>query len=356
MMAIADAPCRMAEPSGVLAFSGSEMKTPSLSPFRSLALLLLFMAGLMLALPAWAADEDFARWLGGVRQEALGAGINVATIDRAFDGLEPIARVIELDRKQPETTVTFEDYLSRVVDAKRRQAAREHFAENRALLAEIGRRYGVQPRFIVALWGIETNFGRVTGNFPVIAALATLAYDGRRSAFFRKELINALRIVDLDHIDPKEMVGSWAGAMGQSQFMPSSFLRYAVSYRGDGKRDIWHRREDVFASIANYLSQSGWRADETWGRPVRLPPGFDPALVGPGVKKSLAAWAKLGVRRSDGGKLPARPVEASVLQPGGSDGPAVLVYDNYRVLLKWNSSNYFASAVGLLADSIEEPK
>jgi len=144
--------------------------------------------------------------------------------------------------------------------------------------------------------------------------------------------------------------------MGQSQFMHSTFLRYAVSYRGDGKRDIWHRREDVFASIANYLSQSGWRAEETWGRPVRLRPGFDPALVGPGIKKSLAAWAKLGVRRSDGGNLPARPIEASILRPGGSEGPAVLVYDNYRVLLKWNSSNYFASAVGLLADSLEERK
>jgi len=327
-----------------------------LSPIRSLAVLLLLMASLLLAKPTWAADGDFERWLGGVRQEALAAGINPATIDRAFDGLEPIERVIELDRKQPETTVTFEHYLSRVVDAKRRQAARQHFAENRVLLTEIGRRYGVQPRFIVALWGIETNFGRVTGNFPVIAALATLAYDGRRSAFFRQELINALRIVDLDHVDPKQMLGSWAGAMGQSQFMPSSFLRYAVSYRGDGKRDIWHRREDVFASIANYLSQSGWRVDESWGRPVRLPPRFDPALVGPNIKKSVAAWAKLGVRRSDGGKLPAGPIEASVLQPGGSGGPAVLVYDNYRVLLKWNSSNYFASAVGLLADSMDGHK
>jgi membrane-bound lytic murein transglycosylase B len=356
MMIIADAPCRMAEQSGVPAFSGIETKRPSLSPIRSLAILFVLVAGLLLPTPSWASDEDFTRWLGGVRQEALAAGINPATIDRAFDGLEPIERVIELDRKQPETTVTFEYYLSRVVDAKRRRAAREHFAENRKLLTEIGRRYGVQPRFIVALWGIETNFGRVTGNFPVIAALATLAYDGRRSAFFRKELINALRIVDLDHVDPKEMLGSWAGAMGQSQFMPSSFLQYAVSYRGDGKRDIWHRREDVFASIANYLSQSGWRADESWGRPVRLPPAFDPALVGPGVRKSVSAWAKLGVRRGDGGKLPAQPIEASVLQPGGSGGPAVLVYDNYRVLLKWNSSNYFASAVGLLADSIEGHK
>jgi membrane-bound lytic murein transglycosylase B len=323
-------------------------------PYRSRFVLLLIVAmGLLSGHPATAAESDFADWLVGLRQDALAAGIRPATLDRALDGLQPIPRVIELDRKQPEGTITFEDYLSRVVDAKRREAAHERLGENRALLSEIGRRYGVQPRFIVALWGIETNFGRVTGNFPVIAALATLAYDGRRSAFFRKELLNALKIVDQDQVDPKDMIGSWAGAMGQSQFMPSSFLLYAVSYHGDGKRDIWHRREDVFASIANYLAQSGWHGDETWGRPVRLPPHFDPALVGLGVKKPLAQWAKLGIRRSDGGKLPARNVKASVMQPGGADGPALLVYDNYRVLLKWNTSSYFASAVGFLADSME---
>ena len=177
---------------------------------------------------------------------------------------------------------------------ERLKAAREHLQGNRALLAEVGRRYGVQPRFIVALWGIETGFGKVTGNFPVIAALATLAYDGRRSTFFRGELIAALRIVDEGKIDPQEMLGSWAGAMGQSQFMPSSYLRFAVSYRGDGHGDIWHSSEDVFASIANYLHQSGWHGDETWGREVRLPAKFDPALIGLGVKKSLAEWRKLG--------------------------------------------------------------
>ncbi len=316
-----------------------------------------FLPALVLAslLPidwARAADVDFATWLVGVKQEAVAAGIRQTTVDTALADIEPIPRVIELDRKQPETTITFEDYLRRVVNPKRQEAARQHLAENRALLSEIGRRYGVQPRFIVALWGIETNFGQSAGRFPVIATLATLAYDGRRSAFFRHELINALKIVDQDHIDPKEMLGSWAGAMGQSQFMPSSFLNFAVSYRGDGRRDIWHRREDVFASIANYLAQNGWRGDQTWGRLVRVPAGFDPALIGPSVKKPLSAWRKLGVRRSDGGPLPARNLEASLLRPG-DDEPAVLIYDNFRVLMKWNSSSYFASAVGLLADSME---
>jgi len=320
---------------------------------RRFAFALLLLAGLGAALPARAAEEDFAVWLAGLRQDALAQGIRPATLDRALTGLEPLPRVIELDRQQPETTVSYADYLRRVVSPERCQAARDRLAENRALLAAVGKRYGVQPRFIVALWGIETAFGQVIGKFPVIASLATLAYDGRRSAFFRKELINALRIIDQDDVDPKEMVGSWAGAMGQSQFMPSSFLLYAVSYSGDGRRDIWHRREDVFASIANYLAQLGWHGDETWGRLVRVPGGLDPALIGPGVRRSLAQWRKLGLRRADGGPLPARPIEASLLQPGGADGPAVLVYDNYRALMKWNSSNYFATAVGLLADSME---
>lgn len=320
---------------------------------RRLLFSLFLLAGLSSLAPARAA-EDFATWLQGLRQDALAQGIRPATLDRALDGIEPLPRVIELDRQQPETTITYQDYLSHVVSPERQAMARQKLAENRAVLTAIGRRYGVQPRFIVALWGIETTFGQITGRFPVVAALATLAYDGRRSSFFRKELIDALWIVDRDHVDPKEMLGSWAGAMGQSQFMPSSYLLYAVSYSGDGRRDIWHRREDVFASIANYLAQSGWRGDETWGRVVRLPPGFDPALLGSGVKKPLRQWAELGVRRADGGALPKSTLEASLLRPGGDEGPAFLVYGNYRVLLKWNSSNYFASAVGFLADSMEQ--
>ncbi|MGO8917593.1 MAG: lytic transglycosylase domain-containing protein [Stellaceae bacterium] len=319
---------------------------------RRFVLALLLLAGLGKAPPAPAAEEDFAGWLAGLRQDALAQGIRPATLDRALAGLEPLPRVIELDRQQPESVVSYADYLRRVVSPERIQAARQHLAQNRALLDEVARRYGVQPRFIVALWGIETTFGEASGKFPVIASLATLAYDGRRGAFFRKELINALRIVEQDNVDPKEMLGSWAGAMGQSQFMPSSFLLYAVSYSGDGRRDIWHRRADVFASIANYLAQLGWRQDESWGRVVTLPARLDPALIGPGIKKPLTEWRKLGLRRADGGKLPEAPIEASLLQPGAPDGPAVLVYDNYRVLMKWNSSNYFATAVGLLADGM----
>lgn len=301
-----------------------------------------------------AGEEDFASWLAGLRRDALAQGIGGATLDRAFAGVAPIARVLELDRRQPETTLTFDEYIARVVTPQRRETGRERLDENRALLTEVARRYNVQPRFIVALWGIETDFGRLIGSYPVIAALATLAYDGRRAAFFRRELMNALVILDRTHIDPSAMLGSWAGAMGQSQFMPSSFLRYAVSYRGDGAPDIWRRRDDVFASIANYLAQSGWRGDENWGRRVSLPARFDDALAGLETRRRLPEWAAVGVRRVDGGALPnAAKLEASLLLPGGSGGPAILVYNNFRTLLLWNNSKYFATAVGYLADSLE---
>jgi membrane-bound lytic murein transglycosylase B len=304
---------------------------------------------------AAAGQVDFDTWLRQFRRDAIAEGIRPATLDAALSGVAPIPRVIELDRRQPETTLTFEEYLDRVVSEQRRAAARQRFEENRTLLEEVGRRFGVQPRFIVALWGIETDFGRLSGTYPVIAALATLAYDGRRSSFFRHELINALKIVDRYGIDPRRMMGSWAGAMGQSQFMPSSFLNFAVSYRGDAPPDIWTKREDVFASIANYLARSGWHGEETWGREVKIPGGFDTGLVGLAQRRTLAQWTAAGVRRMDGGTLPDRGLTASLVQPGGASGPTFLVYDNYRVILKWNNSSYFATAVGFLADSIEAP-
>ena len=305
---------------------------------------------------AWAVagSHDWNAFIQGVRQEAVHSGIKGVTLDRSLAGLQPIPRVLELDRKQPERTITFEEYLQRVVTQGRIETARRKLGENRPLLDEIGRRFGVQPRFIVALWGIETDFGRVTGSFSVIAALATLAYDGRRSAFFRKELMNALRIVDEGHIRPEAMLGSWAGAMGQNQFMPSSFLSYAVDWDGDGRRDIWSSRADVFASIANYLSTVGWHGDQSWGREVRLPHNLDQAQVGLQVRHPLDFWQRSGLRRADGGELPVvRGMEASLVLPGGVEGPAFLVYDNFRTIMKWNNSTYFASAVGYLADGVE---
>ncbi len=327
--------------------------SPSLSRRFLISLPALALGGGLPA-PAFAApSQDFAAWLDGVRREAIGSGLKQASVDGALKGVQPIPKVLELDRKQPERTLTFEEYIARSISQARKEAARQRLVENRVVLDEVSRRYKVQPRFIVALWGLETDFGRFMGGFSVIAALATLAYDGRRAEFFRRELINALKIVDRDRIDPKQMLGSWAGAMGQTQFMPSSYLSYAVSYSGDGKRDIWNRREDALASIANYLSHLGWHGDETWGRDVRVPPGLDPSLVGQPQKRPLSEWRRLGVRRLDGGELPAGDLSAALLQPSGPQGPSLLAYDNFRAIMKWNNSTYFAASVGYLADAME---
>lgn len=320
---------------------------------RFLALVIL----VLLARPAAAADPgDFKTWLQGMRQDAMAQGITAATFDRAMAGVQPIPQIIELDQAQPETVLTFAQYLERVVPQARRDTARARYADNKQLLDEIGQRYGVQPGYIVALWGMESDFGRGIGHYRTVAALATLAYDGRRAAFFRRELINALLIIQNDHIDPAAMLGSWAGAMGQSQFMPSSFLAFAVSYRGTGAPDIWNRSEDVFASIANYLASSGWHRDQAWGEPVSVPSGFNSSQIGLGQKKLVVDWARLGVRKADGGALPDAPPgsqrNAALIQPGGSDGPSFLVYDNFSVLMRWNSSSYFGVAVGYLADSV----
>ncbi len=301
---------------------------------------------------AYAAERSFAEWLAELRAEALAKGIRAETLDRALDGLQPIDRVIALDRRQPEVTQTFEEYMAHRVTPSLVAEGKAALRKHRALLAAVRDRYGVQPRFIVALWGLETRYGKYGGSFPVIAALATLAYDARRPAYFRKELLQALKILDEGHIAPEAMRGSWAGAMGQNQFMPSSYLRFAVDFDGDGRRDIWTTLADVFASAANYLARSGWRGDQTWGRAVRLPEGFDDAFIGHQVRKRLSAWQRLGVRRADGSDLPKRDLLASVIRPGGAGGPAYVVYNNYRVILKWNRSDYFGLSVGRLADLI----
>jgi membrane-bound lytic murein transglycosylase B len=302
-----------------------------------------------------AQEEDFATWLETLRAEALRQGIRQQTLDAALQGVQPLPRVIELDRTQPETVLTYAQYIQRVLPAQRMQKGQQLLQQHHPLLRKIGAAYGVPPHLIVALWGIESDYGQRTGGFQVLPALVTLAYDGRRSAFFRQELLHALHIVDAGHVAPDAMLGSWAGAMGQNQFMPSSFVRYAVDHNGDGRRDIWTTLADVFASTAHYLQQAGWRAGETWGRRVVSPSTLAAELVGLEVRKSLAAWQELGVRRENGGDLPTVPLHASLVLPGGSEGPAFLVYENFRILLKWNRSTYFALAVGQLADHLRDP-
>ncbi|MDO8606301.1 MAG: lytic murein transglycosylase [Phaeospirillum sp.] len=297
-------------------------------------------------------NDGFTAFLATVRAEALEKGIRPETLDTALVGVQHIDRVIELDRKQPEFTLGFNEYLDRIVTPGRVEEGRRKLAENRAVLTEIEKRYGVQPRFVVALWGIETGFGKNTGGMSVVSSLATLAYDGRRSKYFRTELMNALTILDQGHIAAPAMIGSWAGAMGQCQFMPSTFLKFAVDWDGDGKRNIWNNRSDALASAANYLSSEGWAGDQTWGRPVTLPKGFDSKLLGLETRKTMREWSALGLKGADGKPLPSRDIQASVVFAVVGKGPAFLVYDNFRTIMKWNRSTFFALAAGHLADRI----
>lgn len=312
------------------------------------------LGGIAASLPLAArAEGDFAAWLADFRKEAAGQGISARTLDSALGGLTPLQRVLDLDRHQPEGTITFAQYIAKVVNTTRVNNGRRHYEENRALLERVGAHYNVQPRFIVALWGVETDFGASTGSFSVIQSLATLAWGSSRPDLFRSELIAALKIVDQRGMRPEELRGSWAGAMGQTQFMPSSYLRYAVDYGKSGRADIWNDRADVFASIANYLSHEGWDGAFTWGREVKLPQPFDGTLLGGKVLKRVDDWQTLGVRRSDGGNLPRAALEAGLVQPGGGEGPTLMTYGNFRVIMKWNRSTYFATSVSYLADRFE---
>jgi len=319
---------------------------------------LMIVAGFALALSGAAAPgaersaDALGTWLAGLREEARSRDISTETLDAALGQVELLDRVIELDRNQPEFTLTFDQYRDRIITDKRVRTGRDKLWEHRALLAELRSEYGVQPRIIVALWGIESNFGARTGSFSVIDALATLAFDGRRSKFFRGELLDALSILDEGHIGRDRMRGSWSGAMGQPQFIPSSFRRFAVDHDGDSRRDIWGSVPDALASAANYLAKNGWRGDRIWGREVRLPDSFDPALEGRKVRRSLSEWQALGVRRADGTDLPQAAMDGSIVRLSSAGGPAYLVYDNFGTLLKWNRSDYFATTVGLLSDRI----
>lgn len=307
------------------------------------------------ASPAFAANADFRAWLSELRREAAQKGVSQETIARALpDTLVPIPRILELDRKQPEGTTSFDSYLGKAVNPDRVQKGRAKMAHFRKTLQRVEEAYGVDKQFIVALWGIETSYGTNTGGFDVVNALATLAYDGRRSDYFRDELFKALRILDEKHISHSKMKGSWAGAMGQSQFMPSSFLKFAVDFNKDGKRDIWETEADVFASAANYLAESGWKKGAVWGRKVKIPHSLDRALLGVNNTQTLQQWQDKGIRLEDGKPVPFQgEYMASIVQPSGPGTTAFLVYENYRTLLKWNKSSYFASAVSTLADRLK---
>lgn len=322
---------------------------------------LLFISVLVLTVfvsPGYAQnpDTDYKAWLENFKKQALKEKISPETLSKALADMQPLPKVLELDARQPESTLTFDTYLARTVTPVRIKKGRELMKEHRTLLKKISKKYSVPAPYIVALWGMETDFGRDTGGFSVPNALLTLAYNGRRSEYFRGELLHALHVIDEGHIEAKNMTGSWAGAMGQNQFMPSTFRHFAVDFNEDGRRDIWTTLPDVFASTANYLASSGWRKNQTWGREVRLPPGFDKTLVGLKLRKNLSTWRHLGVVRVNGKPLPRADFLGSVVIPGQDGTRAFLVYNNFHTLLQWNRSSYFATAVGTLAEALESPK
>jgi membrane-bound lytic murein transglycosylase B len=318
-------------------------------PTRRLALAAL-LGGLPAA--AGAATQTFAAFLDGVRAEARRQGVSQATLNRALANLSPNQRVLELDRRQPEFTQTWAQYRDARLSQQRIDAGRRAFADNRATLEAVQARFRVPARVVVAIWGLETNYGGFTGNFSVIESLATLAWDGRRSAYFRAELIAALKILDAGHVAPERMRGSWAGAMGHPQFMPTNFDRLAVDMDGDGRRNIWDSKPDALGSIANYLARSGWREDELWGREVVLPAGFNPDDARRDNTRPLRDWVRAGVRRPDGTDLPALDLQTAILLPDGAGGQAFAVYPNFNVIRRYNPSNFYALAVGMLSDRV----
>lgn len=318
-------------------------------PLRQLLCALACIPGL--AAPA---DEapDFSAWLAQFEQDALAQGISRATLDAALANVQLLPEVIELDQRQPEFIQTFRSYLDKRLSPWRIDRGQALLLEHRTLLDEVQARHGVPANVLVAFWGLETNYGGYLGDFPIPAALATLAFDPRRGAFFRRELLQSLRIIEAGHVAAADMKGSWAGAMGQVQFMPSTYLRYAVDGDGDGHKNLWTSLPDALHSAAYFLRELGWQPGELWGREVRLPADFDWESAHPKVKKPVNAWARLGVSQADGAPLPKSDLAGAIVLPQGHAGPAFLVYRNFDVIMGWNRSLSYALAVGLLSDRL----
>lgn len=304
------------------------------------------------ATPAPTRNQDaFLPYIEGVKAEAAKAGIRPATLQAAFRGIgQPNARVIELDRRQPEFTLTWEQYRAKVISDARIARGREFYARHRALVGEVCAKYRMHPGPIMGIWGLESHYGQFTGGFNVIEALTTLAWEGRRATFFRTQLMSALRILDAGDIPADRMLGSYAGAMGQCQFMPDSFLRFAVDHDGNGRRDLWNDTGDIVASIANYLSKSGWTPPLGWGQSVTLPAGFDPSLAGRDNRRTVAEWARLGIRPR--GQVPA-DAQAAVILPDGAGGQSFLAFQpNFQAIRRYNPSDFYALAVGIIGDGV----
>jgi len=298
------------------------------------------------------ANLGFGRWIEGFRARAVARGISPETLDAAFRGVEYNTGVIEKDRNQSEFTKAIWDYLDSAVSDIRVANGRAALDAHRDLLDRIEVEFGVEKEVVVAIWGLESSYGANRGNTPLIEALATLAYDGRRGDFFEGQLLAALEIIEAGDVAPVRMTGSWAGAMGHTQFIPTSYLSFAVDFTGDGRRDIWSDDPaDALASTAAYLSRSGWQKGAPWGVEVTLPEGFDFGQTGERVKKSAAAWAALGVRSAEGREIGDHG-PASILLPAGAGGAAFMIFANFHAIEKYNTADAYVIAVGHLADRI----
>jgi membrane-bound lytic murein transglycosylase B len=309
------------------------------------------------------APPPFSDWLLALRQEARDRGFSETLLDQTLEGIEPLEHVVQSDRSQAELNPGFRRYLSTRLTPTMIRRGKEKATENRTVLGQVERKFDVQGRVLLAIWGMETRYGRVTGNVPIFQALATLAWEPRRATFFRGELFNALTMVQRGHIDAPSMTGSWAGAMGQTQFMPSSYLTYAVDFDGDGRRDIWKSTGDALASIANYLKGFGWNGDETWGREVKVTAAVRSQIAQSIPKRTegcfavrnmterrpLAEWQKLGVRLANGSALPRAKIPAGFVDVGER---TFLVYPNYDAILAYNCAHYYALTVALLSDRL----
>ena len=323
------------------------------------------IASILFALPFSLFAQDDAQLLSAEEQSVLfpqclsdlasvaeSERVSADTISQVLLKAKFDPRVITYDRRQPEFVETFSQYLLKRVTTWRIDKGREMMRKHKALLAELTQTYGIPGHYLVSFWGLETNYGTYKGKMPIIDSLATLACDQRRSEFFTKQLVLALQLLERESLDVENMVGSWAGAMGHTQFMPSAYLQYAIDGDGDGQVNLWESEEDALASAANFLNNLGWKPGYRWGREVELTSDFNYALAGKHQQKALADWSNAGVTKTDGSGLGSAKLDASLLVPAGHTGPSFLIYDNFDVILRWNNSEFYAIAVGHLADRI----
>jgi membrane-bound lytic murein transglycosylase B len=315
---------------------------------------LALWAGLLaLAAPAAAQTTDeFTAWRDSFRAEALEAGISAATFDAAFEGVAVSAQVLERDAFQPEFTRAIWEYLDSAVSDARIAGGQVQLAENAELFDRIEERFNVDRHVVAAIWGLESSYGAIRGTTYIIEALATLAFDGRRRAWAEEQLVAALRLLDEGNMEPRAMVGSWAGAMGHTQFIPTSYIQYAVDFDGDGRRDLINTPADALASAANYLARHGWDAERPWGAEVMLPEDFSFEASGRGNDRALSEWRAMGVILADGAPLPNTDERASIIVPGGAAGPAFLIRDNFGVIMRYNNSTAYALGISHLSDRL----